>query len=99
MFRALKRAGCSQLTAVTNLAESMSRSRLQSAGCGLEQHSTHVLIRVNSCLCVCPHASARPVVDPLTFIQCTACDAHMNGALFHDANGHTAVSAQHSREA
>jgi len=30
-------------------------------------------------------------VDPLTFIHCTACDSHMNGALFHDADGYTAT--------
>jgi hypothetical protein len=31
-------------------------------------------------------------VDPLTFIHCTACDSNMNGALFHDVDGYTAVS-------
>jgi hypothetical protein len=36
-------------------------------------------------------------VDPLTFIHCTACDSNMNGALFHDVDGYTAVSQHDAR--
>jgi hypothetical protein len=29
--------------------------------------------------------------NPLTFIHCTACAAHLNGAMFHSADGHVAT--------
>ena len=81
IFRAMKKSGCGQTRTRNSVAES---KRNVADGCEKRTHAHSLPCALSVVPCLCRRCAE---VDPLTFIQCTACGPHMSGALMHAPSG------------